>query len=225
MSKPLLLVIAFLLLPYFVQGQSTFGLNLNGFIPTGELKDDSPEIWGGGLSLDAAFKMKDSPVHLGGVLGYTLYGSEVRKGWHGPGLEDVRVRRNNHLTYMLGLVRLKPEVSQNVQPYVDFVGGFSFIFTSAHFRDRVLEEPWDTVVDLSDFVMNYGFGGGLEVFLDDYLSLDFNVKLIKSSRANYLTPASVTYNTTDDVYEFDIQKSRFNHLNFGVGIKFLISEW
>ena len=129
------------------------------------------------------------------------------------------------MAYMLGLVRIKPPVSESIQPYLDFVGGFSYIFTSAHFRDRALEEAWDTVIDMNDFVMNYGFGGGLEVFLDSYLSLDFNVKLIKSSRAKYLTPQSVSYNAIDDFYEFEVRKSRFNHLNFGVGIKFLINEW
>ncbi|WP_157716270.1 hypothetical protein [Roseivirga echinicomitans] len=225
MSKYFLIPALLLFFPMFSNGQSTFGLSLNGFAPVGELKKDSPGIWGGGFSSDIAFQINGSPIHLGGMLGVTRYGSEVRDGWHGEDLGDVRIRRNNEMAYMLGLIRVKPPVSGNFQPYADFFGGFSYIATSAHFRDGPLKEEWDSVTDIDDFAMNYGFGGGLEIFINEFLSLDFNVKSIKSSSVEYLTPQSVSYNKTDEVYDLTVKKSRFDHLNFGFGIKLLMSEW
>lgn len=225
MSKYFLIPALLLFFPVFSKCQSTFGLSLNGFAPMGDLKKDSPEIWGGGFSSDIAFQINGSPIHLGGMLGVTRYGSEVRDGWHGDDLGDVRIRRNNEMAYMLGLIRIKPPVSEGFQPYADFFGGFSYIATTAHFRDGPLQEQWDVVRDIDDFAMNYGLGGGLEVFINDFLSLDFNIKAIKSSTAEYLTPQSVSYNKTDEVYDLTVKKSRFDHLNFGLGIKLLISEW
>lgn len=206
-------------------GQSTLGFNLNGFIPIGELKKDSPEIWGGGFSVDIAAQLKDSPIHMGGLMSFTRYGSEVREGDHGPNFGDIRVRRNNELGTMLGFARIKPIISGKLQPYADFYTGFSYIYTRANYRDSSLNEPFDSVLDLNDFVFNYGVGGGLEIFIHEILSFDINFRLLRSSRANYLTPESVVYDTVNEAYQMDIRNSRFNHLNIGFGIKILLSDF
>ncbi|MGW8123705.1 hypothetical protein ACV07N_13695 [Roseivirga echinicomitans] len=225
MSRHFLIPALFLLFPMFTNAQSTFGLSLNGFVPTGELKRKSPEIWGGGFSSDFIFQMNDSPIHLGGMFGFTRYGSELRDGWHGQDLGDIRVRRNNQMAYLLGLIRVKPPVSENFQPYIDFFGGASYVATSSHYRDSALGEIWDSIIDIDDFAMNYGFGAGLELFINELVSLDFNLKMVKSSSIDYLTPKSVSYNQIDEVYQFDIIKSRFDHLNISLGFKVLLSEW
>jgi opacity protein-like surface antigen len=219
-----LLFSVFLFLGFYAQSQSTIGLNLNGFLPMGELKKDSPEIWGGGFSLDVAVQLKDSHFHIGGLFDFIRYGSEVRDGYHGPDLGDVRVRRNNELMSLLGFIRIKPPVSGKVQPYVDFLGGFNYIFTRSNYRDSSLDEPFDSVLDLNDFTLSFGSGGGIEIFLNDIIGLDLSFRALRSSRAKYLTPQSVTYNTDENYYEFDIQKARFNHLSFGVGFKFLLKS-
>ncbi|MFT7380524.1 MAG: opacity protein-like surface antigen [Roseivirga sp.] len=215
---------ALFFLSFYAHSQSTLGFNLNGFLPMGELKRDSPEIWGGGISLDVAVQLKDSPIHIGGLYNMTRYGSEVRDGFHGPNLGDVRVRRNNELVGLLGFVRVKPQISGNFQPYADFLTGFNYIFTRSNFRDSSLDAPFDSVVDINDFVLNFGAGGGLEIFLNDLISLDFSFRALRSSRAKYLTPQSVTYNTDVNFYEFDVKRARFNHLSFGVGFKFLLES-
>ncbi|MGK0488688.1 MAG: hypothetical protein ACJAXB_001873 [Candidatus Endobugula sp.] len=223
MQKSLILA-SLLFCCFSVHSQSTLGFNLNGFIPVGELKKDSPEIWGGGFSVDFAAQMKDSPIHLGGLMSVTRYGSEVRKGDHGPNLRDVRVRRNNELISMLGFIRLKPTVSGSFQPYADFLTGFSYIFTRAHYRDNSLNEPFDSVMDINDFVFNYGAGGGIEIFIDEYISFDISLRALRSSRANYLTSESVAYDIDNEVYHMEIRRSRFNHVTIGFGIKILFSE-
>ena len=224
MKKVILSTLLALALAFSANAQSTFGINLDAFLPAGELRKDSPELWGGGFNLEVAAQLKNSPIHVGGMIGLQRYGSEVRDGWHGSFLGDARVRRNNDIFNTLGLVRLKPETRAPIQPYIDMYAGFSYIFTTAHFRDHALGEEWDRDLDFDDFSFNYGFGGGVEFFLNDYLSLDVHVRSLKGSRTRYLTPRSVTYNPDIEGYDMEIKESRFDSLNFGVGIKVLLSE-
>jgi len=199
--------------------QSTFGFHVDSWFPTGDLKNDSPELWGGGFSLEAVGQLKNSPVHVGAQIGWNRYGSELRNGYHGPGLGDIRLRRNNELANMLGIIRLKPNVTGNIQPYVDFVAGFTYVYTRAVYRDSGVQEPFREDTELRDFAFNYGVGGGLEIFLSDELSLDFRVRTVKGSRAEYLTSRSVTYNHEFEGYDMEIKQSNFDYLSFSIGIK------
>lgn len=206
-----------------IQAQSTLGFSINGFLPTGELRNDSPEIWGGGFSTDVAVQIRNSPIHLGGIFSMTRYGSEVREGYHGPDLGDVRVRRNNSFANLSALLRIKPPTKIGVQPYIDFTTGLSYIYTVASFRDSAWDEPWDRVLDQDDFVLNYGLGVGVEIYLNDYLSFDTHLRSTISNRAQYLTPQSVFYDHENEWYDMTVRDSRFNYLTFGIGIKVLLS--
>ena len=112
MQKKLLLY--FLLCPFGLIGQSTAGLNVFGFLPSDELKRDAAEIWGGGLGLEAVVNHKETPLYFGGQLDFTRFGSELREGYHGPGLGDVRYRRHYEMIRVMGLVRVKPDFSTGV---------------------------------------------------------------------------------------------------------------
>lgn len=224
MRKFLFISASILLFQVGGMAQSTFGLSLEGFAPTGDFKQESPELWGAGFGMEVAIQLNNSPIHVGGQFNFIRYGSEVRDGWHGPNLGDVRVRRNNEIFNTLGFVRLKPEVTGRIQPYVDFLTGFSYIYTRANFRDSALEEEWAQNKDLGDFSFNYGLGGGLEIFLDEYVSLDFRMKSLRGTQADYLTSRSVTYNTELEGYDLNIKSAKIQYLTFTVGIKVLLSS-
>ncbi len=223
MKRLLLIAILGCCLSYS-HAQSTLGFNLNGFIPTGELREDSPEIWGGGFSLELALKIKDSPVHLGGQFGFTRYGSEVRDGDHGAFLGDVRVRRNNEIAQGLAFVRIKPPVNNNIQPYFDFYSGVSYVYTRSSIREDALSDVFEESLDFDDLALNYGAGVGVEFFLNEFLSLDINFKALKGSRSQYLTPRSVSYDPQIEGYHFNIRESRLDHFSFGIGLKVLFSH-
>ena len=214
------------LLLFCIQGtglaQSTFGLHVDSWFPSGDLRKDSPELWGGGFSLEAVAQLNNSPVHVGGQIGWNRYGSELRNGWHGPGLGDIRLRRNNELANLLGIIRLKPDVSGDFQPYVDFIGGMTYIYTRAVYRDSGVQEPFREDTELRDLAFNYGLGGGMEIFLSDELSLDFRVRVLKGSRVNYLTSRSVTYNTETDFYDMEIKQSNLDYMSFSIGLKAIL---
>ncbi|GAB5528097.1 MAG: hypothetical protein Roseis2KO_59690 [Roseivirga sp.] len=224
MRKFFILSLAVLLFQATGMAQSTFGFSLEGFAPTGDFKRDSPELWGGGFGMEVAIQLNNSPVHVGGQFNFLRYGSELRNGWHGPNLGDVRVRRNNEIFNTLAFVRLKPEVKGRVQPYVDFLAGFNYIYTRANFRDSALEEEFFQEKDLGDFSLSYGVGGGFEIFLDEEVSLDFRVKTLRGTQADYLTSRSVTYNSEFEAYDLNIKNAKLDYFTFSIGIKVLLSS-
>ena len=219
MKKLLLSSLLLLSIQFAGFGQSTFGLHLDSWFPTGDLKEDSPELWGAGFSMEALAQLNNSPVHVGGQLGWLRYGSEVRDGWHGPGLGDIRLRRHNEMANLMGIIRLKPDVYGSIQPYVDFTAGFSYVYTRALYRDSGIRDPFREDTELRDFAFNYGLGGGLEIFLSDEVSLDIRMRTLKGSRTDYLTARSVEYNTETDLYDMEIKQSNLDFMTFSIGIK------
>lgn len=199
------------------------GLNFQSFLPTGELKNDSPDIWGGGVALTAAFNLKGSPIYAGGIYDFTRYGSEVRDAWHGQALGDVRYRRQFEIMRLLGFVRISPDCDAGFYPYADFMAGFNYVFTRSILRDSSIAEAFDTFTDINDFSFTYGLGAGMEIPLGGDALLDINFKTLKSGRTQYLTPQSTTYDPGRESYILDIQQSRFDSFSISLGIKFCIN--
>ena len=206
-----------------VFAQHTMGINFQSFLPTGELRNDSPDIWGGGISVTAAFNLKDSPIYAGGIYDFIRYGSEVRDAWHGQALGDVRYRRQNEMMRLLGFVRISPDCDAGFFPYADFMAGLNYVFTRSILRDSSIAEAFDTFTDVDDFSFTYGLGAGMEIPLGGDVLLDINFKTLKSGRTQYLTPQSTTYDTGTESYILDIQQSRFDSFSIGIGIKFYIN--
>lgn len=206
-----------------LKAQNTFGINVQAVLPTGELKQDSPDIWGGGFSATGAFNLRQSPIFIGGTLDFTRYGSELRDGWHGSILGDYRHRRQFEMTRLLGFIRLSPDCDAGFFPYVDFNAGVNYIFTRSVLRDSAIEEPFDSYTDYDDFSFTYGIGAGVEVPLGEDVLLDLNFKTLKSGRTEYLTPNSVNYDQVEEAYILEVQQSRFDTFTFSIGIKAYIN--
>ncbi|MFT7150969.1 MAG: opacity protein-like surface antigen [Nonlabens sp.] len=224
MRATLLIVGLFITSLLSAQNNSTIGFQLHGFLPTGELKRESSEIWGGGFGVEGAFQINESPVYLGGVFDFTRYGSKVRKGFHSSALPDVRYRHHNEMSRLLSLVRIKPETLSRLMPYADFNFGFSYVYTRARIFDREFDEVVDEFFELDDFLFTYGFGGGLEYIISESVSLDLHFRKTYSNRGSYLTPNAIHYDPDIENYQLDIQQSRFNSITFGFGVKLLIRE-
>jgi len=224
MRATLLIVGLFITSLLSAQNNSTIGFQLHGFLPTGELKRESSEIWGGGFGMEGAFQINESPVYLGGVFDFTRYGSKVRKGFHSSALPDVRYRHHNEMSRLLSLVRIKPETLSRLMPYADFNFGFSYVYTRARIFDREFNEVVDEFFELDDFLFTYGFGGGLEYIISESVSLDLHFRKTYSNRGSYLTPNTIQYDPDNENYQLDIQQSRFNSITFGFGVKLLLRE-
>jgi len=206
-----------------VSAQNTMGLNFQALFPTGELKKDSPEIWGGGMALTGAFNLKQSPIYLGGTLDFARYGSEVRDGWHGVVMGDYRHRRQFEMSRFLAFARISPDCDAGFFPYVDFTAGVNYIFTRSILRDGPFRDSFDAYLDWDDFSFTYGLAAGVEIPLGGDVLFDINFKSLKSQRTEYLTPQSVNYNPEQELYILDVQKSRFDTFTFSFGIKAYIN--
>lgn len=200
-------------------GQNTFGVNFEAFLPTGELKRDAPEIWGGGASFEGVFSIKRSPFHFGAILGWNHYGTALREGYHGPDLTDVRVRRNFENIKTLGLFRFKPDCGEKIFPYFDVLVGASNVYTRLDIRESRYAAPIETSYEIDNWAFAYGIGFGNEFFLSDVIILDIFFRTLKSNRIEYLSPDGVEFNTLTSWYDLNIRSSAFNHINFGFGIK------
>ncbi len=220
--KRLIILFFFLLGVSSLNGQSYGGVSFHTFLPTGELKQDSPQIWGAGFNIQGAYNINQSPVYIGGYLDFTRYGSEVRDGWHGQVLGDIRHRRHNEITRLLTFVRLAPDCNTGFYPYADFMAGVNYVYTRSILRDSALRSSFDNYTDLDDFSFTYGIGAGIEIPLDELILLDINFKSLKSSRTEYLTPSNVNYDSQSQSYLVDISQSRFDSFTFGIGLKFYI---
>lgn len=209
---------------YSVCAQSTIGINLQGFLPTGELKRDAPEIGGIGFGFEGAFTIKQSPLHVGGLLEINHFGSKVREGFHGPSLGDVRVKRNFETAKIMGLIRLKPNCGENIFPYFDLLLGTGNVYTRTNIRESFFEEAFESYFDMDKWAFMYGIGIGNEFFLSEKLILDVFFRTIKSSRIEYLSPESISYDPASNWYNFETKSSAFDHVNFGVGLKFYFTE-
>ena len=221
--KKILVAALFVIISTSLKAQGIVGFSLQGFVPAGELKQDSPDIWGGGFSLEVGYKLPNAPILVGANFDAIRYGSELRRGFHGLPLGNVRFRRNFEAVRFLPFVRIQPDQSSKILPYGDFYTGFSYILTRAVIRERGLDLI-DNYIELDDIVFSYGFGGGLELMLDEHVSLDFNVRYIRSGRARYLTAADVRFNRDTEFYDLDVQNSRFNAITFGIGVKVILSD-
>ena len=219
-----LFIIALFLLGHQALAQSTIGINFQGLLPTGELKKDAPEIGGGGFGLEGIFSIKQSAFHVGGLIEYNHFGSKVREGYHGPDLEDVRVKRNFEVAKLLGVFRFKPNCGENIFPYFDLLVGTGNVHTRTNIRESFFDEAFERFTELDEWAFMYGFGFGNEFYLSESIILDVFVRTMKSTRIEYLSPDSVEFDPSTNWYNLELKSSAFNHLSFGFGLKFYFNN-
>lgn len=219
-----ILAIVLLCLTSSLTAQNTLGLNFQTFLPTGELKKDAPEIGGGGFAFEGIFRVKQSALYAGGLIEYNHFGSKVRQGYHGPDLEDVRVKRNFETLKFMGIFRFKPNCGEGIYPYFDLLLGGGNVFTRTNIREAFFDKAFESYLDMDQWVFMYGLGIGNEFLLSDFLILDVFVRTTKSARIDYLSPNSVQFNNSSNWYDLEVKSSAFEHINFGVGLKLYFDE-
>ncbi len=218
------LIILLLSFSTSICAQNTLGLNFQAFLPTGELKKDAPEIGGGGFALEGAFSIRQSPIYVGGLIEYNHFGSKVREGYHGPDLENVRVKRNFETVKFMGVFRFKPNCGETIFPYFDLLLGGGNVYTRTNIRESFFDEAFESYFDMDQWVFMYGLGIGNEFFLSDFLILDVFVRTTKSARIDYLSPNGVQFNSATSWYDLETKSSAFEHINFGLGFKLYIDQ-
>ena len=181
-------------------------------VPTGEF-GDSLDATGYGFSIRFGYLVGDSPIRIGGDMGFLRYGSEKHSEILLSDLPDVRVDVQTSNNILLGhfFLRVQPR-SGTVRPYAEGLIGVTYLFTDTSIQNERTGEAFASSLNLDDAVFSYGFGGGVELVLWDgmkregtpipiQLLLDGRVRYLRGSNARYLKEGSIRRENDQVTYE------------------------
>jgi hypothetical protein len=216
-----------------VRGVGGFAFNVG--LPVGEFANNVSDA-GFGADLTVGAHLGRSPVALGVDLGFLVYGRSVRTV---PFSTTVPIRvdlvTTNSLVQPHLFLRLQP-TSGPVQPYVEALGGFKYLFTETRVRDEDRFENRDIAseTNFGDFAWSGGGGAGLDFVVyrprperrsDGESSvrsvgIQLGFQYLLGQEAEYVADTEIedtNGNGVIDRSELDIRRSRTDLVVFRVG--------
>jgi len=208
------------------------GLNLMLGNPQGEFRQNVNNL-GIGLAGYLAAGPKSGYAKIGGEFGFLVYGNETRKEPFSTTIPDVTVdvTTSNNILFGHLLVRLQVPVG-SVQPYLDGLVGFHYLFTETSIKNEQGQEEIATSTNFSDFTFSYGGAGGILIRIYQRKAeekkkpgeshpiqatfLDFRVRYLIGGEANYLKEGSIR--RENGKVKYDIQHSKTDIMTFQLGI-------
>lgn len=189
------------------QAQTSVGFGLQMGVPINEFRQNTQAV-GAGVNLNFYKPFAPQvPVFVGFNFGYMLYGSYTQRIDESLGLYDSGgnlIQRipvvfdvtttNNMLNGGLSL-RIKAPFT-GVQPYIEGMGGFNYLYTRTSIYDqtpnrRFVTDPnqesnlINSRTQVQSFVLQYGAGGGFLIKIGENVSLDIRGMYTIGGRAQY----------------------------------------
>ena len=238
MKKLVLSALLFIAFQTTSLAQSAFTVQGNVFVPTGELSRDLSGAWGGGFSLEFVHKLKPS-LAIGTRYGYFRYGKDRRTEALGGELGTREVTWRNQMYNLLGFVRFYPMREGPFRPYLDIMGGRTWVHSDAHYvlteaegaLDHDDEECPDNTRILDkvvDGTWSYGLGGGVEIELRNEILLDFSVTPLRGARAEVITANATENSRQSERYGFNVRRGRFDYMSINFSVKIplvILNRW
>ena len=206
------------------------GLYFSLAFPMGEFKENLKQT---GIGLNGELFIltpkPKMPVGLGLNFAYYVYGTEKRSEIWSPTIPDVRVdvERTNNLTNF-HLVFLVAPAYGRFRPYLEGLFGGAYFYTESSVKSRYNDEPIAQDVNFDDWAWSYGVGGGLTYLVsgdpkihNDAVFIDFKVRYLYGSEAEYLKKGSITIDNGQLIY--DVSKSKTDLLSAHLGVRFFFS--
>ena len=204
----------------------SFGVNFTMGFPMNEFKQNVKRTgFGGSLQFLLWNPTPVLPYTFGLNLGYINYGSESRMEPFSYTIPDVSVdvnRTNNIFNFHFLSQVIYPHGS--IRPYAEFLLGGSYIFTMTQINSNGSEEV-SSSINFDDWAWSYGAGAGILIKLtSDSLKvenlgavfLDFKVRYLYGTEAQYLKEGSVTISKGQAFY--DVSKSKTDLLTAQLGV-------
>jgi len=222
--KKYFLIIVLLMICGMVHAQGFIGtVNLKGGIPRGDFSRTVdlnlvPEV-----SFLTMYQLPEFPILVGLEVGYARYGTNLTKRDDVLGAvnQSMRIRRNNNLLSLMGVIRLVPEVNTRLKPFFEGQVGVYHPFTRVTIRETAFAETFAAGTEFFDWAMAYQGGGGFFLPIGKDLFLEFKVNYILTNRMNYLTKEDAIY-LPDGELEFFPRRSSFNMLQPSIGVSFFL---
>jgi hypothetical protein len=219
--RKIFLSVLFVLLSMSVFAQQG-GVSFTLGFPMSEFKDNLKRTGVGGNV--EALLIQTGPASMGLNIGYLNYGSETRRERFSSTIPDVMVdvnRTNNIVNFHL-LFHIAPPL-MTVTPYAEGLFGGSYIFTETTIDSR--DEQVASSTNFDDFAWSYGAGGGLLIHLYSNpvsdisnIYLDFKVRYLFGSEAEYLKEGSVYLENGFAKYEVERSKTDMLTVSLGVAV-------
>ncbi len=216
-----------------VKPEASIGLLL-GF-PQGEFRDHVPNL-GIGISGMVGIRIPNSPVFIGGDLGFLIYGHEQRREMFSYSIQDVEVRiiTSNNIVQGNLFLRLQPGMG-SVRPYFDGLVGFKYLFTETEIRNVFWsdENPIAESINLGDLAFGYGVGFGIAFQVVDRtqarlksgegpigILIDLRLRYLMGTEADYLKKGSVLREDDGSII-YNIHTSRTDFLMPFIGVSLI----
>jgi hypothetical protein len=214
------------------------GLNLSVGIPTGEFNHqvDRAAV-GGNLEVFFLSPREHFPFTCGIDLGYYNYGYQSDRGlfFDGPYSYDADVERTNNIARFNVIFRVQPYQYTSLMPYLDMFIGPSYLYTKTSITDRATNDELAGNVNKSNWIWNYGFGGGLLIQLTgnntngnpvlNNLYLDLKVRYNMSTLGEYLTESSIKVDPSNGDLYFTPAKTKVEFISVSVGVHLPFSSF
>ncbi len=209
------------------------GLGVLVGIPQGKFKEQSARA-GGGLDGFIGVGLANRSLVLGADLGFMIYGSESRREPFSTTIPDVTVDVSTTNNIALGhlLLRVQP-VRGVVEPYLDGLVGFKYLFTTTEIKSQNSQEAVASSNNFDDGAFSYGGGGGLKFRVSEGAKhpqadgklgpdvfIDLQLRYLAGGEADYLKRGSIRRsggNQSPSV-TFDTQRSRTDLLTIQLGL-------
>ena len=207
-----------------VNAQSAGASFLLGF-PMDEFKDNVKRTGiGGNLQFMILNPTQEYPYTFGINIGYINYGWESRREPFSSTIPDVvvDVNRTNNIVNFHFVSQIIP-LQGSVRPYIELMLGGSYIFTETNINGSGSEDVASST-NFDDWAWSYGGGGGVQFELISFADpqqkvtsvfLDFKVRYLYGTEAEYLKEGSVIINHGQVIYE--VSKSKTDLLTFNLG--------
>ncbi len=220
----------FLIVVFVGSAFSQFDIGLNGTVisPQSEFKESVDRL-GVGLAGKFAVKLGEGPFYAGLSIGGANYGSETRREtlvWP----VQVDVNTNNNILFTHLLLQARADL-QPIQPYVEGLVGFNYLWTESKIEDVDDYDEEDEIASqthFDDFAWNYGGGVGLLIKLKSFemdeasakegnLYLDLKVRYLFGGEAEYLKEGDIEKGENNEVI-LHTSKSDTDFMSFHVGV-------
>jgi len=202
------------------------GLNFTLGFPQGEFIVNSTGLGGSGYF---AYKLPKTPISIGADVGILVYGSDTREELLESSIPEVTVdvtTRNFILTCQF-FIRAQPP-GGDIRPYLDGLIGFNYLWTETGIYDQSggIYDEVASSVNLSDFAISYGLGGGLMIRL--YQSqksafavlLDLGIRYLKGGKAEYLKEGDILREDGMIIYNTNYSNTDLFSTHIGVAFSF-----
>lgn len=226
------LAVPFLLLTPSLAQQMEVGADFLVGVPQKEFADNV-DTTGYGASGQFAYFLGDSPIAVGGEVGYLNYGTTTRYEYFSPDIPEIvlRVSTTNNILLTHGFIRVQPR-SGPVRPYMDGLIGFKYLFTRSSIRDEgYFNETLASSTNFDDLAFSYGIGGGMTIRVwqdiggrrrgqaPAELSIHLGARYLWGAEARYLKKGSIRQDPDGDII-YDIYQSKTDMLTPQIGIRF-----